>query len=115
MRCGVIAALVLPPMVAAANPFDGVYRQVANADCGLVGVDGGALKIANNIFYGVDLECRMTHPVNVVDMDATLFTMQCSGEDDIWTERAMIMDAKDTNGIIMVWNGYAFKYERCPE
>ena len=115
MRCGIIAALVLVPTVVAANPFDGVYRQVANADCGLVGVDGGSLKIANNIFYGVDLECRMTHPVNVVDMDATLFTMQCSGEDDIWTERAMIMDAKDANGIIMVWNGYAFKYERCPE
>lgn len=107
------AILVLLPMVAAAGPFDGLYKQVANADCANVGVDGGALRIENSIFYGVEVECRMTRPVDVLQMDATLFTMECSGDDQVWTERAMLMDAAEGDGIIMVWNGYAFAYERC--
>ena len=107
-----IACLV--PGLAGAEAYDGVYRQTANADCALVGVDGGAVRIEDGIFYGVESECRMTRPVNVVNMDAQLFTMQCSGEGTVWTERAMVMNSADGDGIIMVWNGYAFVYDRCP-
>jgi hypothetical protein len=39
--------------------------------------------------------------------------MECSGEDQVWTERAMLMDAAEDDGIIMMWNGYAFAYARC--
>ena len=113
MRLALVLALA--PVIAAATPFDGVYRQNANAECALVGVDGGSLKIEDGIFYGVDLECLMTRPVNVVDMDATLYTMTCSGEDQIWTERAMLMNDAESDGIIMVWDGYAFVYSRCPD
>lgn len=102
------------PMAVGAAPYDGIYRQAANAECGLIGVDGAAIEIRDGIFYGVESQCRMTRPVDVLDMDATLFTMQCSGEDQQWTERAMIMTAKSVEGIIMVWDGYAFIYERCP-
>lgn len=109
------ACPILLPALAAATPYDGVYRQNANAECALVGVDGGALEIREGIFYGVEVECRMTRPVDVVDMNATLYTMQCSGEDQSWTERAMVMNSAQDDGIIMVWNGYAFKYARCPE
>lgn len=109
----VAALLALLPTVVAAGPYDGVYRQVANADCANIGVDGGSLKIEEGIFYGVELECRMTRPVDVLQMNATLYTMQCTGEDQIWTERAMLMDNADGDGIIMVWNGYAFAYEAC--
>ncbi len=108
-------AFILAPVVAAATPFDGTYRQNANAECALVGADGGALKIEDGIFYGVDMECRMTRPVNVVSMDATLYTMSCSGDDQIWTERAMLMNDAESDGIIMVWDGYAFRYSRCAE
>ncbi len=101
------------PMLASAGPFDGVYKQAANADCANVGVDGGSLRIDKGIFYGVELECRMTRPVDVIDMDATLYTMQCVGEDQIWAERAMVMNNAAGNGIIMVWDGYAFAYDRC--
>lgn len=103
------------PMALLADIYDGVFKQAANAECGLIGVDGGALKIEDGIFYGVELECRMTKPVSVNDMDATLYTMQCSGGDQSWTERAMLMNSKESDGIIMVWNGYAFVYDRCPE
>lgn len=107
-------ALILAPVVVAATPYDGTYRQNANAECALVGADGGSLRIADGIFYGVDMECRMTRPVQVVNMAATLYTMNCSGEDDVWTERAMVMnDAQEEGGIIMIWDGYAFRYSRC--
>lgn len=108
--CVLVLAL---PAIAFAGPFDGTYKQVANAECSLVGVDGGSLKIEDGIFYGVEVECRMTKPVSVNDMDATLYTMQCSGGDQSWTERAMLMESKENDGLIMVWNGYAFIYDRC--
>jgi hypothetical protein len=95
----------------AAGPFDGIYKQTSESDCTIFGEDGGALRIEDGLFYGVDLECRMTRPVNVVDMDAKLYQMECSGEDTIWTERAMVLRAED--GIIMVWDGFAFKYDAC--
>lgn len=107
-------AALLVPSFALAGPFDGIYRLAEDANCALIGEEGGALRINEGIFYGVDVECRMTRPVNVIDMDATLYTMQCSGEDDIWAERAMLMDGAD-GGLIMVWDGYAFAYSRCEE
>jgi len=108
-------ALILAPTLAVATPYDGTYRQNANAECALVGADGGALKIEDGIFFGVEMECRMTRPVQVVNMDATLYTMRCSGNDQIWTERAMVMNDAQEDGIIMLWDGYAFRYSRCPE
>lgn len=108
-----IALVALLPTVAAADTFDGTYKQAANADCANIGADGGALRIADGIFYGVEVECRMTQPVDVLQMDATLYIMQCSGEDQVWSERAMLMNAAEGDGIIMVWNGYAFAYDKC--
>ena len=100
---------------ALAGPYDGVYKQTANAECSLVGADGGSLKIAENIFYGVEMECRMTKPVDINDMDATIYTMECSGADQIWTERAVLMNDASKTGLYMIWDGYAFLYDRCEE
>lgn len=108
-------AICLVAGAATAEGFDGVYRQADNVDCALIGVDGGAIEIRDGIFYGVENECRMTRPVNVNDMDAVLYTMECSGEDTVWRERAMLMHAADGDGVIMLWNGYAFVYDRCPQ
>lgn len=119
MRRVLALALVTCPGLLTASPYDGVYKQTANSECALVGVDGGSLRIADGIFYGVAVECRMTRPVNVVDMEATLYTMQCSGVDQSWTERAMLMkpardaDSDKPDGLIMVWDGFAFVYEGC--
>ncbi|MGR3485567.1 MAG: hypothetical protein ACU0BF_09490 [Paracoccaceae bacterium] len=109
------AALALLALPVAAQQFDGVYRQAANAECGLVGANGGAVEIAGGIFRGVELECRMENPVDVRDMDAVLYDMTCSGEDDAWSERAMLLRAADgSDDLIMVWNGYVFRYGLCP-
>ncbi|MFV2033589.1 MAG: hypothetical protein ACC631_00510 [Halocynthiibacter sp.] len=107
-------ALIFWSGAALAGQFDGVYRQRAGADCTKIGEDGGALKIADNVFYGVQSQCTMTRPVNVRGMNAVLFDMQCSSEGINWFERALFMTAADT-GLIMVWNGYAFKYDRCSD
>lgn len=108
-----ILAATLYSASAVAGPFDGVYRQTANSDCSLIGVDGGSLEIRGGIFYGVEMECRMTRPVDVINMDAILYTMQCIGESDQWAERALLMNSAEDDDIIMLWDGYAFRYERC--
>lgn len=113
MKTGPLLALaVVLPGVVAAGPFDGDYKLTEDGDCTRIGQDGGALRIADGVFTGVEASCRMSNPVNVIDMDAKLYTMQCTGEDSVWTERAMVMNAAD-GGIIMVWNGYAFQYDAC--
>lgn len=108
-------AFALIPAILAADTYDGVYKQTANAECSLVGVDGGSLKIAENIFYGVEVECLMTNPIDVDEMDATLYQMQCSGEGSNWTDRAMMMLDAEGAGIYMIWDGYAFRYDRCED
>lgn len=111
LRIAPVLMLLAGP--ALAGPYDGLYRQTADADCTQIGGEGGALRIDGGIFYGAELECRMTNPVSVVDMDAKLYTMQCSDADTAWTERALVMRAATGGGIIMVWNGYAFQYDNC--
>ena len=100
-----------------AGPWDGIYRQNKTSDCASVGHVGGSLEIREGVFYGQGLACRMTRPVDVLDMDATLYTMDCvdgNGEDaEHWSERVMMMRDAEGEGIIMVWNGYSFRYEAC--
>ncbi|MFQ1701095.1 hypothetical protein ACJ5NV_10905 [Loktanella agnita] len=103
------------PLALTAGPYDGVYKQTANAECALVGADGGAVRIAENIFHGVEMECRMTRPIDVNDMSATIFQMECSGEGQTWTERAILMTDADQSGLYMIWDGYAFRYDRCTD
>jgi len=112
-RYSLMLAACLGPAALTADTFDGVYKQTANAECTLIGVDGGALKIEDNIFYGVEVECRMTSPIDVSDMNATLYEMQCTGEGSTWTERAMLMADAEEDGLYMIWDGYAFRYDRC--
>ena len=105
----------LLPTAVLAGPYDGVYRQTANAECALIGADGGSVRIASDIFYGVQTQCLMTRPVDVNGMNATLYTMECTAQDEQWTERAMFMTTPDRNGLYMIWDGYVFVYSRCPE
>lgn len=110
-----VFAFFLIPTLAASTPYDGIYKPFEGATCDVTGEDGGALEIKDGIFYGVEVQCRMTRPVNVVDMDATLYTMQCSGEGQNWAERAMVMRHANDTDVIMLWDGYAFVYEACEQ
>jgi len=108
-------AFLFLPTLAIATPYDGIYRPFEGASCDVIGQDGGAIEIKDGIFIGVEVQCRMTRPVNVVDMDATLYTMQCSGEGQAWTERAMVMRHANDTDVIMLWDGYAFVNEACEQ
>lgn len=94
--------LALCPTLAFAASFDGVDKQTANSVCGLIGVDGGFIEIKGGISQGVKVQCRMNNPVNVIDMDAILYNMQCSGEGQVWTERAMLMNSAEDDELIMI-------------
>lgn len=99
---------------AAALPWDGTYLLSEEGDCAQVGEEGGALRIEEGVLTGVDSSCRMTDPVDVLDLDATLYVMECEGEGQSWTERAMLMRPAEDDGIFLLWRGYAFRYARCP-
>ena len=109
-----LAALLLP-QAALALPWDGTYRLSEDADCEKVGEEGGALHIGEGVLQGVGSSCRMTEPVDVLDLDATLYVMACEGEGETWTERAMLMRAAEGDAIYLAWRGYVFRYDRCPE
>lgn len=115
-RSLVTAALILGPSALAAQDlsFDGLWRSNPNAACSAENGSGTALRIEDEVLYGVENECRMTSPVNVRDMEAVLYDMECEGEGGSFTERAMFLRAAD-GGLYLVWNGYAFKYESCGE
>lgn len=110
-----LVTFALIPSLVFATPYDGVYKPTAEADCAKIGEEGGALEIKEGIFVGVEVQCRMTRPVNVVDMDAVLYTMRCSGEGQNWTERSMVMRHANGKDVIMLWDGYAFVYEACEQ
>lgn len=111
--------LALPASQSQANPWDGVYQPVPGADCSQVGVEGGAVRIKDGVFSGTQATCQMQRPVKVRSMNATLYDMSCEGVPDAegntpapWAERVLVMRAAD-DGLIMVWDGYAFQFERC--
>ena len=110
-----LLAAALLPGAALALPWDGTYRLSEDADCDKVGQEGGALRIEEGVLHGIGSTCRMTDAVDVLDLDATLYVMDCEGEGQTWTERAMLMKAAEGDAIFLAWRGYVFRYDRCPE
>lgn len=111
--------LTLLPVAAIAGPWDGTYRQGEDADCTRVGVEGAAIRIQDNTFYGNEAVCQMRQPIEVRNMHATLYDMYCEGylgEDgqppQPWEARTMVMRGPD-EGLYMIWDGYAFQFDRC--
>ena len=111
--------LILSPGLAFAGPWDGVYRQGSDADCARVGVEGGAVRIHDSTFYGNEAVCQMRQPVEVRNMNATLYDMYCEGylgengqPPAPWEARMLMMRGVD-GGLYMVWDGYAFQFQRC--
>lgn len=96
-----------------ATRFDGIWRGSPTASCTYTGEDGGALKIETGTLYGVNATCEMADPVQVREMDATLYDMSCRGDGDVeWQDRPMLMQASD-GGLYLVWDGIVYKYEGC--
>lgn len=108
------AALALLAGPAAAQGFDGVYRQGIGADCARVGADGGALEVRGDVLFGAESRCEMRDAEPLGGLGAVLYRMECRAEGTRWTAPAILMEAAN-GGLILVWKGYAFAYDRCPE
>ncbi|MEZ5722798.1 MAG: hypothetical protein R3D59_15215 [Paracoccaceae bacterium] len=81
MRTLVPVAVVLGlcAVTAVAGPFDGVY--VAHSDAGAPDWSGCAaldILIADDRVRYFDVDCSLTAPVQIRDMDALLFDGQCT-------------------------------------
>jgi len=100
---------------ALATPYDGIYRPDApwaeNWDCQTIGMDGGAMEIAGNIYTAVENQCTLTNPTGIRGMDATLYDAVCSAEGDDYFYRMMIL--KTDIGVTTISNGYASAWKRC--
>ena len=112
MRLAAVLAVAAIP--AAAGEFDGVYKQTIGSDCTRMGVDGGALVIRENVLFGIESRCEMEEGERLRGLDAVLYDMACTAEGVDWTAPAILMHAAE-GGLILVWRGYAFAYDRCPE
>ncbi|MEO9822125.1 MAG: hypothetical protein ABJ370_21575 [Paracoccaceae bacterium] len=99
----------------ALGEYDGIYKPAADWandwDCKRLGQDGGAMAVINNQFIGVERACRLSNPVNVRDIDATLFDADCSAEGKGMTERMMLMEMSD--GIAVLTNGSVVLLKQC--
>ncbi len=91
----------------AQSEYEGLYRPNAewaeNWDCKTLGQDGGALAVIDNQFLGVERACRLTNPVNVRDMAATLYDAECTAEGMTSNERMMLLDLPD--GLAVLTDG----------
>lgn len=100
---------------ALAGPYDGLYRPdedwAAGWDCRTVGMDGGAIGVSGDAFRGVESLCRLTNPVAVRGMSATLYDADCAGEGETWNSRMMLMATRD--GLIVIEDGHASRLKRC--
>ena len=98
----------------AQSPFDGIYFPTGATgwDCRTIGADTGALAVANGFVEGVENRCAMTNPVNVRDLPAVLYDLECSGEGLVSTERAMLM--RSSHGLYVIRDGYVADWTRCP-
>jgi hypothetical protein len=117
MQSAWIAALAVAGTAAAAQtPYDGLYypADASGWDCARVGMDGGAVAVRGGRFEGVENSCTLANPVNVRDMQATLYDAACTGEGVVSQERFMLMQAAQ-GGIWVIRDGWATRLARCPE
>jgi hypothetical protein len=111
-----LACSLAAPAIANSDAFDGRYfpQGAQGWDCTSIGMDGGALAVQGGHLYGVESKCKISMPVSVRGMDATLFDLQCSAEGEDYSERVLMGHSED--GIVIVRNlGNVAFLTRCPE
>lgn len=109
-------ALVLPAVSAGAQDgqFDGDWATGDPMACDLSGNDAVnfALRIRGDAFFGLETQCRMTNPVTVRDLGAVLYDMDCAGEGESWSYRALFMIDRDGQ-LVRILDGSAVIHPRC--
>ncbi|SDJ40935.1 hypothetical protein [Aliiruegeria lutimaris] len=110
----VVSWVAFAAVAEAQSPFDGLYYPTGSAgwDCRTLGADMGALGVLDGFLEGVENRCAMTNPVNVRDLPAVLYDLECSGEGTTYAERVMLM--RSDQGIYVIRDGYVAEWSRCP-
>lgn len=99
-----------------ARDFDGDWTMGDPAACALYTDSVNfAFRIENGTLQGLESSCEMQNPVAVRDMAALLFDMNCVGEGDTWTYRALLMRAgvDDVDQLVFLQNGGPQILTRC--
>ena len=108
-------AFILCPSFVCADDYDGLYHPEGQrgwlCDEPSLGSDGGALAIRDGKLVGVETVCEMSNPVNVRDMDAVLYDLECESEGESTTERMLV--ARSDTGVIVLRNGFAAEWRTC--
>ncbi|CAN1553705.1 hypothetical protein MCELHM10_02285 [Paracoccaceae bacterium] len=117
MRHTTLVTFLLTATPVFAGPYDGLYYPdgIGGAqgwDCVSVGSDGGAFAIQDDILHGVESQCRLTNPVAVNGMDATLYDAECMSEGEESSRRLMVLRLRD--GVALIGDGYVFPLKSCP-
>ena len=111
------ALLAVLPFAAAsaAGPFDGIYRPnhdfAVSWSCTDIDMDGGALAIQGQEFFGVENHCELTDPVRVNGMKAILYNGMCAGEGHVYSERSMLMESD--HGVHVIEDGFVLDLIHC--
>jgi hypothetical protein len=112
---GLLAGLLVAAGAATGqtSPYDGDWTIGNPAACA-VGTDSVnfAFRIGDGLLRGVESACRMTNPVAVRDLGATLYDMECQGEGDSWTYRNFLMLDRE-GALVMINDGYVSILSRC--
>lgn len=110
-----ITVLALFPTFLSAGEYDGLYHPAGQrgwlCDEPSLGSDGGALAIRDGKLIGVENVCEMSNPVNVRDMDAVLYDLECMSEGESTSERLLV--ARSDTGVIVLRNGFAAEWRTC--
>ena len=108
-----LATFLAMPLAAQSIRYDGIWAIGDPSAC----VEGRdhvnfAYRIQNGEMTGLESSCFMTNPVEVRDMSATLYDMDCAGEGETWTFRMMLMIDRD-GALVRVTDGQALISPRC--
>ncbi|MBW6506569.1 MAG: hypothetical protein K0B00_07465 [Rhodobacteraceae bacterium] len=100
--------LILAPAAVAAQGFDGTYSL---GNCSQPGEGTMVLAGATIIFY--ESACRLSNPTGLPGFDeAVMYDASCEGEGETWKDKMLLMPAL-SDGLVVVWPGWANVYERC--
>ena len=102
---------------ASVTQFDGEYSYTDGppSECIITGADvqNAGFRISMGVYFGIELSCRLSNPVNVRGMTAVLFDFQCSGEGMEWEERVLLQRLNDGR-LLMAYEDWATIYHPCP-
>lgn len=107
-----IALSTLLAGVALAEPFYVGTWAYNGGSCSTDGAEGGALRLSESTFWGLENKCEMTNPVEIRDMDGILFDMECWGEGTQYTYRFLVLQEYD-GSLTTHGNGFTNTYQRC--